>query len=211
MVAATPMFFPAVRGAVAVPGDQRITLHGLSWAQYVAIGDALHDHAGVRMTYLEGTLELMTTGARHEVLKKTLARLLEAYADETRTRITGYGSATFRKKAAGRGLEPDECYTRRRLAEGEVPELAIEIVVSHGDIDKLAVYAGLGVGEVWLWEDGAIAIFCLGPSGYQPSPRSHLFPDLDIAELARFMSSDDQAEAVWTYRALVRERAVSRR
>ena len=193
MVAAAPLFFPAARVAIAVQDDQRVMLHGLTWGQYLAISDALPDHAGVRMTYLEGTLEIMTTGSRHEVLKKTLARLLEAYADETRIRITGYGNTTFRKQAMERGLGPDECYTRRRLVEGDMPDLAIEIVVSHGDIDKLAVSAGLGVGEVWSWENGAIAVSCLGANGYEPSPRSRLFPDLDVAELARFVSSDDQS------------------
>jgi Uma2 family endonuclease len=210
MVAATPLFSTAVREVVAVPDDGRVTLDGLTWDQYVAISDALPDHAGVRMTYLEGTLEIMTTGARHEVLKKTLARLIEAHADEMRVDLTGYGNATFRKQAEERGLEPDECYSRHRLAEGDMPELAIEVVVSHGDIDKLAVYAGLGVGEVWFWEAGVISVFCLGPDGYRPSTRSRLLPDLDVAELASFVSSENQPQAVRAYRALQRERALSR-
>jgi Uma2 family endonuclease len=58
--------------------------------------------------------------------------------------------ATFRKPAKERGLEPDECYVLQTLRD--VPDIAIEVAYRHGVIDKLHVYAGLGVKEVWLWE-----------------------------------------------------------
>jgi hypothetical protein len=43
-------------------GEQRLIIHGVSWGQYTVMRDLLDDHAGLRMTYLEGTLEL--TNAR---------------------------------------------------------------------------------------------------------------------------------------------------
>lgn len=32
-----------------------------------------------------------------------------------------------------------------------MPDIAIEVIVSVGLVDKMAVYAGLGVPEVWEW------------------------------------------------------------
>ncbi len=145
MVAA-PLQIPFLRKVVPVRNDQRVTLHGITWDQYMMISQALPEEGSVHLTYLEGTLEIMTTGSVHEFLKKTLARLLEACADEMGIDLNGYGNATFRKQAKERGLEPDESYVLgRKLGEGEAPDLAVEIVMFHGSIDKLAVYSGLGV------------------------------------------------------------------
>lgn len=63
------------------------------------------------MTYLEGSLELMSTSPEHERLKTIIGRLIEAFAEEADLDLNGFGAATFRKEAAARGLEPDECYT----------------------------------------------------------------------------------------------------
>lgn len=49
------------------------------------------------MTYLERTLELFMPSAKHENIKKTIARLIETYSLETNTRLYGYGSTTYRK------------------------------------------------------------------------------------------------------------------
>jgi Uma2 family endonuclease len=214
MVAATPLLVPApvAREVAATREDRRVTLYGVSWDQYVTISEAMPEGGGIHLTYLEGTLEIMTTGSLLEYRKKTLARLLEAYADEMHLDLEGYGSATFRKQAKERGLEPDECYVLgRKLAEGDVPDLAVEVVISHGAIDKLDVHAGLGVQEVWFWEDGVITVHVLGPDGYEKPERSRLLPDLDLAELASFVSQSSQMHAVRAYRALLRERAGARR
>ena len=53
------------------------------------------------------------------------------------------------KNAPGQaGAEADECFIVGPDARKERPDLAIEVVVSHGGIDKLAIYARLGIREV---------------------------------------------------------------
>lgn len=124
-------------------------VHGVTYAQYVALRDGL-DIAGLRMTFCEGTLELVTPSPDHERAKKLVARLLELYAYLEDIRLYGYGSTTFRKEAKERGLEPDECYYFGEDFDAErrpFPDLAIEIVISSG-MDKLTAYAGLQVPEV---------------------------------------------------------------
>ena len=140
----------------------------------------------------------MTTSPYHERLKKMIARLLEMWAVERNVPLTGYGAATFCKQAMERGLEPDECYVLGELVD--VPDIAIEVVYKHV-IDKLDVYAGLGVPEVWIWADGALVVHRLVGSGYQISERSGLLPGLDLAELASFVQRDlSQTEVVRAYR-----------
>ena len=57
--------------------SQTLLLDNITWEQYEAIGDALQDRAGLRLTYDSGRLEFMTTSPRHEVYKHWSGRLLE--------------------------------------------------------------------------------------------------------------------------------------
>src|SRR5438552_1987880 len=124
--------------------DQRVVLHNVSWAQYETLTKTIGDSAGIRTTYLEGELEILSPGRTHEHLKTLLARLVEAYADAHELPLNGFGSETFRKKVRQAGLEPDECYCLG--PEKKVADLAIEVIVTSGSIDKLEVYARLGFG-----------------------------------------------------------------
>jgi Uma2 family endonuclease len=179
--------------------EGRVLLHGVSWDAYEGLLRVLgNDHPSLRLTYLEGTLEISTTSPRDERIKKLIARLLEAWAEERGIRFDGYGAATFRKKAAERGLEPDECYALGELRDA--PDLAIEIVETHGLIDKLDVYAGLGVREVWIWEDGRLTVHALDGARYVESKESRLLAGLDLAQLVSFVREGDQTATVRAYR-----------
>jgi len=88
----------------------------------------------------------------------------------------------------------------------EVPDIAIEVIFSRGGIDKLEVYRGLDVPEVWFWEDGHLAVFQLGTGAYRAARRSRFLPDLDLEQLLSFVRPDDQTEAVRAYRDALRAR-----
>jgi Uma2 family endonuclease len=180
--------------------DQRFVLHGVPWGTYVSLRDTLDESgSGVRMTYLEGTLELMSPSRNHEDYKTIIARLLEAYAEENDLDLRGFGGMTFRKKAKKRGLEPDECYSLGKM--GKTPDIAVEVVVSSGLIDKLLVYQGLAVPEVWLWEDGKLTVHRLTKQGYEVRARSEVLPGLDLDHLAGFVALDvNQTQQVKAYR-----------
>lgn len=183
--------------------DQRVTLNDVTWSDFELILQIRGDRAGVRMTYLNGELELITPSVDHEGIKKTIARLLEAYAEEKGIPFNGFGSWTLRNAARARALEPDECYS---LSVGRPtrPDLAIEVVWTSGGIDKLEVYRGLGVGEVWFWREGVIEVWALGGERYERRERSGLLPDLDLDELARHIDAENQTESVRRYRQTLR-------
>lgn len=124
--------------------EDRVLLPNVPWATYVVLRDTVPS-AAVRMTYLEGWLEIMSPSRGHEVSKKQIARFLELFCLERDIPLYGYGSTTFRKEEAQRGLEPDECYARG--GDKDIPDLALEVVVTKDALDKLEVYRGLGVGE----------------------------------------------------------------
>jgi len=184
--------------------DQRVTLHGIRWQDYEALLAMRGESSAIRVTYLNGELELMTPSITHEDLRVRLGRLLYAYAEETGIELEGFGSWTVRNEAKARGIEADECFVLGPVVEPPtVPHLAIEVIWTSGGIDKLDVYRGLGVPEVWFWQDGALRIYLLDGDGYRRSPRSRLLPDLDPDLIVRCMAYPSQTQAVRGLRAAI--------
>lgn len=198
---------------VAVPSipvgepEQRLLLHGFDWARYSALLD-LFGNDGPRVTYLRGMVELMSPSDFHEETKKLLARLLELYCLENDIDLDAHGSTTFRKRAKERGIEADECYTvDRRAGRVAKPDLAIEIVYSRPLIDKVEVYRGLGVREVWLFKANALAIHVLHGDRYRVAKRSAVLPELDVELLASFVRPNQRhTPLLRAYRAALRAR-----
>ncbi|MEN9226096.1 MAG: Uma2 family endonuclease [Thermostichus sp. HHBFW_bins_43] len=192
--------------APAPPLEQRLLLEGVSWQRYetllATLGD---DFPNLRLSYREGSLEIMSTSPEHEELKKMIGMLLEAYFQEARIRFHAMGSATFRKALKQRGLEPDECYCIG--SKKEFPDLALEVVLSGGLIDKLDIYAGLGIPEVWQWQAGEFSIYGLRSSGYLVMSESELLPNLDLKVLAQYVNPAEQYESVMAFREQIRPKA----
>lgn len=185
--------------------DQRVILSGISWRDYRVLRDLL-DRRGVRMTYLEGALEIMSPSRLHEDVKTRVARLLEVFALERDVPLYGYGSMTFQSEPKERGLEPDECYVVGKPQTEGFPDLAIEVAVTTGGIDKLEVYRGFGVREVWIWEEGEINVYVLGAGGYEGRAESIVIPGIDLHELAKLASDPDQHAVLKAYRDALRSR-----
>lgn len=185
--------------------EDRVRLHEVSWEDYERLLAMRGEKAVPRITYLDGEVELMVPGQPHEYYKKMLARLLEAWVDEYRVPLNGFGSWTIKQRRKKGGLEADECYILGTENKPR-PDLAIEVVWTSGGIDKLEVYRRLGVGEVWFWSRGStsIDVYVLRDTKYRRSTRSMLLADLDLPQLAGFVLLENQTEAVWAYRRALR-------
>lgn len=182
--------------------EERFITSGVSWQQYEELLEKLGDSPWYQVTYLEGVLEIMSPSRRHEVGKKNISRLLEAYFEETRTSFWGLGSTTFRSSGKKGGTEPDECYCIG--TEKEFPDLAIEVVLTSGGVDKLAVYKQLNVREVWFWQNNRFEVHHLGSEEYEKTPRSELLPSLDLTLLAEYVVQPDPLAAVLKFREKIR-------
>lgn len=131
----------------------------------------------------------------HEMIKSRIGQLIEAYAAHRGIDLWPVGSWTVRKAPAKRGVEPDECYTLGDPRMKSVPDLAIEVVWTSGGLDKLDIYRGLGVGEVWFWRDDRIDAHVLRDGQYQAGTTSDVLPGLDPALVAR-LATESPAEAL---------------
>jgi len=185
--------------------DHYVHLYGVTWADYLRLLQIRGDRSAPRITYIEGTLEIMSPSRTHDEIKSYIGRLVEAWCLERGIEFTPYGSWTLKNKREERGAEADECYvfgpdpsTKRR------PDVAIEVVWTSGGIDKLDVYRKLGVREVWYWEDGRIQIHVLRGARYEPVAQSEALPGIDLEQLVGFLDRPTASRAICDYRAALR-------
>ncbi len=185
--------------------DQRVFFHGVPWQDYEKLLSIRGERSGTRITYFNGEVELMTPSWDHESQKTQLARLIEAYAEERGVDLHGAGSWTIKQAAKERGIEPDECYVVGAFeTPPTIPDIAIEVVWTSGGLNKLAIYQGLEIPEVWFWENDVLNIHLLRADGYVENARSERLPGLDPALLARYMNVQNQTHAVRAFRAILR-------
>ncbi|GCL43077.1 Uma2 family endonuclease [Dolichospermum planctonicum] len=183
--------------------EERQTITGVNWNNYEALLNDLGDSLQYRVTYLDGVIELMSPSLRHEIRKTIIGSSLEIYFQEKRIRYFPLGSTTFRKEAKRGGVEPDESYCIG--IEKEVPDLAIEVVVTIEGIDKLEVYKRLAVAEVWFFQKNQFAVDHLGDENYELVAKSELLPNLDLSILAEYVIAEDALDAAIAFREKIKE------
>ena len=188
--------------------DHFVHLYGVTWADYIRLLEIRGDHSAPRITYLEGTLEIMSPSRTHDEIKSYIGCLVEAWCLERGVEFTPYGSWTLKSKREKRGAEADECYvfgpTPKRKRR---PDLAIEVVWTSGGIDKLDVYRKLGVREVWYWDEGHVQIHVLRGTRYEPVTQSEALAGIDLDQLLGFLDRPTASQAIRDYVAVLRGEA----
>jgi Uma2 family endonuclease len=194
------------KGEIVETADQRIVMSMISWDAFQRMLEIRGERSRPRMVYLDGALELMTTSKDHEDIKKTIAMLLEAFMLETGMTFNGYGEWTMQKPEEETAIEADECYAIGSDQTRQWPDLAIEVVWTHGGLDKLEAYRRIGVREVWYWINGVIEVHVLGAKRYRRQATSKVVPGIDLVELASFLETRPHSAAVRAYTKALRAR-----
>ena len=183
--------------------EQCLTMPGsYDWQQFEALENLLAESPGLRITYLDGAIELMTVGEPHELIKKSLAILLELYFSIMGIEFIPVGNATRRSEAKGVSFEPDESYYLHEQKAN--PDLAIEVIFTSGNLQKLEKYRRFQIPEVWLWENAQLKVYALVDDAYQEVECSQLLPGLDLALLVRCVQMPSRLEAMRLFRDGVR-------
>ena len=174
--------------------EQRLILpRYYTWEQFEAIESLMADSPGLRITYFDGWIELMTVGEAHETISCILNFLLQLYFCETGIEYIPVGSATRRDKTKDVSFEPDESYYIGEKKEH--PDLVIEVTITSGGTNKLAKYLRLRIPEVWFWENNRLSVYGLREDNYEQVSRSELLPELDLELLVRCVLMPSRIEA----------------
>ena len=150
MVTSAPTTQPA-----SALGEKRVTLRGLDWQAYQQISQALPQTRAARFTYDRGALEITMPLEDHEFAVRLIELFIRILVVERGLKIKTLGSTTLDREDLERGAEPDNAYyiQNQPLVMGKTidlqtdppPDLAVEVDITHSDIDKLNLYANLGI------------------------------------------------------------------
>lgn len=184
--------------------ETRYLTNGVSWLQYETFLNKLGDSLKFRVKYLDGVLEVMSPSRNHERIKSIIGQLIETFFLEKNIWYCPTGSMTLKNQAKRGGLEPDESYCIH--SDKEFPDLAIEVIVTSGGLDRLNIYQRLGIKEVWFWENEAISIYYLADNNdYQLVKESVLLPELNLEIFLECLSLNNTLESVKKFRKYLQE------
>jgi Uma2 family endonuclease len=202
-------------------GEVRFLIPRVDWDGYDALlRDVLKHRRSIRVTYDRGNVELMSPLYPHERYGYLLGRMIHAVTEELDIPMRGIRSTTLRRMDVDRGLEADEAYYITNsyrvgpsghldLETAPPPDLAIEIEITNSILDRLGVYAALGVPEIWRFDGEALIGLVLGADRlYHSRETSLAFPFLPLGELVRFIGEHVPGEdTAWakSFRAWVRD------
>ncbi len=177
---------------------QSVVLHNISWGSYKQITDTLQDETPAHFTFDRGKLEIMVLSLKHENLKKILAMLFERLSETLDIEIFAGGSTTFQREDLERGFEPDECYyvQNAELMRGKdavnldfdpPPDLTIEIDVKHSSLNRMGIFAAIGIPEIWHYDSDFLTIYLLKDGVYEESATSSILPKVNAEKLSELI------------------------
>lgn len=184
--------------AVSNQAEERVLLQNINWQFFEYLLEHLGENRSVRLAYDRGVLELMSPLMLHESSKRLIEKLIDVMLEEMEINAKSVGSMTCKREDLDRGAEPDTSYyiqnellvrdkDRVNLAEDPPPDLVLEVEYSSSDIDKLQLYAALGVPEFWRYDGNQLSIYRLVGDKYLQQTTSVIFVGIALGELPRFL------------------------
>ena len=177
---------------IVVPPGHQLLLKNVNWQQFQDILKNLGESRSARLSYSQGTLEIMTPLPEHEDDKVIIGDFVKAILEEMDIEFRSLGSTTFENEVMRQAVEPDDCFyiqneaqirgkKRLNLEVDPPPGLAIEIDITSRT--KFNNYQELGVNELWRYDGKKIEINILQSGQYVQSETSLAFPNLPIADV----------------------------
>jgi len=170
---------------IKVPEGQTLEIQDVSWSDFETILHELGEKRSTRIAYSEGILTIVAPMPAHEFAKVCIGDFVKILLEELDRDYISLGSSTFKNESTSKAVEPDDCFYIRQyekvlgkarldLSVDPPPELAIEIDVTSKT--QLQAYAGLGVQELWRYDDEHLRIDSLVNGKYVEVEQSPSFP-----------------------------------
>ena len=189
--------------------EQRVILRNATWETYERLLDERGENRVPRFAYDRGMLEIMSpVSGEHEEYARNAEFVVRVLVGAFGLKVRTMGSMTLKRRDLQAGAEADACFYIRKveairgkaspdLAVDPPPDMVIEVDVTNPSLDKLELYARLGVPELWRHTGNRMQIHLLEGDVYTQSSESSLFPGVTADALStilrdiRFLDSDE--------------------
>lgn len=201
--------------------EQRVILPNINWQKFEALIQELGAERQTRLSYRRGKLELMTPVPEHDRCHKLIESLIMVLVDELNLEVTELAPVLLKDQQLDCATEPDACYyfrdepaiknrTELDLTQFPCPDLLVEVALTKSNLEKLPIYATLGIPEVWCYlttagEDvlkGTLKIYQLQGSEYLERRNSLTFPFLTGDRVVEFLEQSDSMSLATALRVL---------
>jgi Uma2 family endonuclease len=198
-------------GRSTTTGETRIRLTGVEWSTFTKLAS---ESTGARFAYDQRVLEIMSPGPLHESDKELMGQFVRIVARALRVPRLDMGSTTWIAPESECGLEADECFyfDREKIAvaaaalarrsndpaDYPAPDPAVEVDLSPPRLNRKAIYATLGVPEIWRFDGESLTIERLSETGsYAAVSASEFLPVRDVDALRWVVAEDKIDRSAW--------------
>lgn len=183
------------------PRADRVVLYNISWQQFESLLADLGESRAARVAYDNGTLEIRKPLPEHEYYKETIGDAIQDISEVLEQDYESLGSTTWKREIKKAGVELDNCFYFQNeskirgklyfnLEEDPPPDLALEIDVTSKSLSRFAIYARLGVPEIWCYDSGELKIYQLDGKEYIEVQTSSIFPTLPIQQIPELIEQN---------------------
>lgn len=196
-----------------LPAGCEATFRQVTWDEYEELLDQVGEARWLRLRYNDGVLKAMSLSTEHEAYAEYFKVLMAHVRLRLRINIRFSGSATMRKKKKTKGVEPDAGFYVQTAAvignrldlDFEVdppPDIVVEVDIHHASTESDAIYAALGVPEIWRYDGRQTTIYHLQGDVYIAAAASRALPMLTAAVLTEAltrMRADGETAAILAF------------
>lgn len=186
--------------SISILTEERAVISHVSWETYERLLADDEERNVPRMTYDQGVLELVTPSMPHDESARTIERFVDFTAALLGVPIRSVGSTTFRRQDLRRGFEADASFyiqseermrlhRKADLSAHPPPDLVLEMEFSRSALNKLHLFASMGIPEVWRCDGERVTFFVLSGDAYQESAHSLALPPVSSEVLTQFLQS----------------------
>ncbi len=188
----------SLKDAAMLAVNQRLILQSVGWEVYEQVLQQYQNSNEVHIAFDDGFLEVEVPLFEHERPTEVLRDLITTICIEKEIDYINAGSTTFRQRAKAKGCEPDTAFyiqneSRIRglkhldLNQDPPPDLVIEVDITSPSLNKMPIYAALGVSEVWLFKGEKVTFYKLYGGIYRETSNSLALPFLDSQTANNFL------------------------
>jgi len=196
----------------ATPQETRVLLENITWQTFKTLLGEMGSERANRIFYHQGNIEIMTPQKPHENANRLIEVFVGVLCEELGLEVNRVGSLTLTRDDLEYGAEPDSSYyiqnellVREKekidLAFDPPPDLVLEVEYSRPKIDKLKLYAAMGIPEFWRYNGTTLKIYILTNGEYSETQVSPTFPAIQITEIPRFIVESNKIGQISATRA----------
>ncbi|KYC38461.1 hypothetical protein WA1_35280 [Scytonema hofmannii PCC 7110] len=194
------------------PAETRTILENISWQTFKSMLADMGSGRNTRLAYDNGIVEIMSPHKAHENPNRLIEAFIGVLCEELGLEISRTGSLTLTRDDLEKGGEPDSSYYIQNeflvrdkekidLSEDPPPDLVLEVEYSRSAVNKLNLYAAIGIPEFWRYNGSILRIYRLSGKQYSEVQSSPTFAPVPVKEIPQFIEAARKNGEMATTRA----------